>query len=366
MAKATPASIRAQSDKLHRRWLREYAGKPRHTRALAELERMVDKTAALLKKAKGIRGDKGRELAEVVAERLKLYRDERDAIADAQFERPEVAEIHTLGQRVDHVVALWRRRYAGRDRRTRDLSRLEAIIATLETALPRLEELSEHPEVKKDALAGLWTQLELLKDERSEIVKLRKNADDETRRTALLAEAQSALDQYRVHFAGQPRVTGSPRRLRRMIASLEGITRALAEDEQAGEQRAQLEPQLDGWRAELPQIEQAHGEADPRQRTSQLGGMANQLFQIYQREFAGQARATRDLERLSDVCDRLGELSELMIEHDQATSEPINRKNMPLVEERLRHYEQEWNEIAKAIKSAGSQPGGAEITISDE
>jgi hypothetical protein len=111
-----------------------------------------------------------------------------------------------------------------------------------------------------------------------------------------------------------------------------------------------------------------------RDRSNQLGMVANQLFQIYQREFAGQARATRNLQLLSDLCDRLGELSELMTEHDTATEEPLNRKNMPTVDERLRRYESEWMEIAKAkapqagaTASAGpNRPAAPQITIADD
>jgi hypothetical protein len=384
MAKATLASIRSQSDKLHRRWQREFAGKPRHSRELSELEKIVQNTAVLAKKAKGIPGDKGDELERVVTERLKLYREERDAIADAQFDRPEVAEIHVQGQRVDRAMSIWRRHYAGRDRRTRDLPRLDVVIRTLQEGLPRLEALAEHPEVKKESLDSLRTQLEVLKDERSEIVKLRKNAEPAVRVASLLAEAQSALEQYRVHFAGQPRATCSPARLERMIAMLDRVTRALGEADVAGaneeadqarkDNLALMTGHLDAWRAELPELERALREVSTRDRSNQLGMVANQLFQIYQREFAGQARATRNLQLLSDLCDRLGELSELMTEHDTATEEPLNRKNMPTVDERLRRYESEWMEIAKAkapqagaTASAGpNRPAAPQITIADD
>lgn len=350
MAKATLESIRTQSEKLHNRWTREFAGKPRHTRDLAELEKLLEKAAALAKKAKGIPGEKGDALEKVVVERFKLYRTERDAIAEAQYDRPEVAEIHALGQRVERALAIWRRHYAGRDRRTRDLTRLEWVIAELGFAVPRLRALAEHPEVKKDQLEGLEGQLELLKDERSEIDKVRRALEPGQRPMFLLAEAQSALDQYRVHFAGQPRATCSLARLDRMIAMLERVTGEL---EALGEEQAQnlglLRQQLANWRAERAEIALAKESTAARELTSQLGAVANQLFQIYQREFAGKPRNTRNLQLLSDVCDRLTEVADLMAEHDRATREPINRKNLPVVDERVRRYEAEWFEIGKAI-----------------
>lgn len=361
MAKATLASIRTLSDKLHNRWTREFAGKPRHTRDLAELEKILEKAAVLAKKAKGIPGEKGDALEKVVVERLQLYRAERDAIAEAQFDRPEIAEIHALGLAVDRALSIWRRHYAGRDRRTRDLWRLDAIIGTLAQALPRLEALAEHPEVKKDSLDSLRGQLELLKDERGEIDKLRRTAEPAVKVNALLAEAQSALDQYRVHFAGQPRPTCAPARLRRIIAMLEAITAELATLTPDDDKNLPvLLKSLELWRAEVPELDKAIANVAPRDVSNQLGLVANQLFQVYQREYAGQARVTRNLQRLSEVCDRLAEIAELMARHDAAHAEPVNRRNMPVVDERLRRYEAEWTEIAKAKAQAQAQaPQGA-------
>jgi len=356
MAKATLESIRAQSDKLHNRWLREFAGKPRHTRNLAELEKLLEKASALAKKAKGIPGEKGDALEKVVVERFKLYRAERDAIAEVQYDRPEVGEIHALGQRIERALAVWRRHYAGRDRRTRDLVRLDLVIAELASALPRMRALSEHPEVKKDQLESLEGQLELLKDERSEIDKVRRALEPSQHPVFLLAEAQSALDQYRVHFAKQPRTTCSLVRLDRLIGMLEAIVPRL---EALGEEQANnvalLREQLEGWRIERGQIVAAQEQTAARDRTNHLGAVANQLFQLYQREFAGKPRATRNLQLLSDLCDRLAEIGDLMAEHDRKTGEAINRKNLPVVDERVRRYEAEWFEIGKVKAEAAQQ-----------
>lgn len=365
--KATLDSIKAQSDKLHNRWNREFAGKPRHTRNLPDLEKILEKAATLVKKAKGIPGEKGDALEKVVAERWQLYRTERDAIAEAQFERPEIAEIHGLGQTIDRALAVWRRHYAGRDRRTRDLPRLEDLIAILSTAIPRLEALKDHPEVNKDSLVSLRGQLEVLKDEKNEIDKLRKAADPSTRAMTLVAEAQSALDQFRVHFARQARACCSPHRLKRLIATLERVSAelpALAPDEPTAREQHDknlgvLAAHLATWRQELPQIELARATVPPRDLTNQLGALANHLFQVYQRDFAGKPRSTRNLQLLSEINDRLAELLDMMSEHDAATAEPINRKNVPVVDERLRRYEAEWIEIAKAKTEAAAKPSAA-------
>lgn len=356
MAKATIESIRTLSDKLNNRWTREFAGKPRHTRDLKELEHIIEKAAVLAKKAKQLKGEKGAEVEKVVRERLELYVKERDAIAEAQFERPEIGEIHQQGQAVERSLAVWRRHFAGRDRRSRDLGLLDGAIARLGAALARLDELKEMPEVKKDKLGDLFGQLELMKDERSEIEKLRRQMTPADRAVSLLAEAQSALDRYRVSFAGQARTTVRVETLDTIIASLEGCREALVE---AGEEQAQnlavLDQNLGAYRNERKLIVEAHDKVEVRDRTNHLGQAANQMFQLYQQHFAGQQRVTRDLKLLSDICDRLTEIAIQMAEHDATHAETLNRKNLPVVEDRLRRYEAEWVEIMKAKTQAAEQ-----------
>lgn len=363
MAKATIDSIRQHSDKLHNRWTREFAGQPRHTRALGDLEKIIEKTAVLVQKAKQIPGEKGNALEQAVGERLKLYRNERDAIAEAQFDRPQIGQIHTLGQQVDRQLAVWRRHYAGRDRRSRDLHRLGRVITALDAAVTGLEALQDHPEVKKDGLASVRTQLELLRDERSEIDKLRRTMDPAQKLASLLAEAQSGLDQYRVHYAKQPRATCSTERLEGMIENMTQLLIDLAPlqpapadvDDEAAKQVVAahqknielLTLHLASWQKELVLIREARATIEPRDLTNQLGGVANLMFQVYQRDFAGKDRTTRDLQLLSECCDRLAEIGDLMAAHDKKR-EPINRKNIPIVEDRLRRYEQEWIEVNKA------------------
>jgi len=361
MAKPTNLSVMTLSDKLHRRWTREFAGKPRHTRDLKELEHLIEKAAVLAKKAKQLPGEKGDEVEKVVRERLTLYVTERDAIAEAQYDRPEVGEIHTLGMRIERCLAVWRRHFAGRDRRTRDLTLLELTIARLGPALVRLEELKEMPEVKADQIPGLVGQLEVMKDERSEIEKLRRAMSVDDRAISHLAEAQSALDRYRVLFAGQPRTTGRLDNLDVILRSLERSRAGLAEiaDEKHAQNITVLDQNLASYRVERGLIAEAHEKVSVRDKTNHLGAGANQMFQLYQQHFAGQDRVTRDLKLLSDLCDRLTDLAEQISSHDAAHAEPINRKNLPIVEDRLRRYEGEWIEIAKAKAAAAERQGQA-------
>ena len=83
MAKPTVDSVSRLAEKFHRQYQAEYAGKPRHSRPLEPLERLIAKLRDLAHKAKKLPGERGRELAKVVSERLELYARERDAIAAA-------------------------------------------------------------------------------------------------------------------------------------------------------------------------------------------------------------------------------------------------------------------------------------------
>lgn len=360
MAKATTESVITLSDKLQRRWEREFAGKPRHTRDLKELEHIIEKTAGLAKKAAQLKGEKGAEIQKVVRDRLALYVKERDAIAEAQFERPEIGEIHGLGQTVERSLAVWRRHFAGRDRKSRDLGRLDPAIASLAVALTRLEELKDMPEVKEDQLPNLVGQLELMKGERQEIEKIRLEMTPEERATSMLAEAQSALDRYRVLFAGQPRTTGRLETLDSILGSLMRCREALVA---VGEAQATnvtvVDQNLASYRNEHALITEALAKVPVRDRTNHLGQAANQMFQLYQEHFAGKQRTTRDLKLLSDICDRLTEVAIQMADHDARHAETVNRKNLPIVEDRLRRYEAEWIEINKA-KAQEAQAQGVQ------
>jgi hypothetical protein len=378
VSKTTLASTKALSDKLHGRWMREFAGRSRHTRDLAALDKLIEKANSLARKSKGLKGEKADEVEKLLIDRLRMYRTERGLIAEAVYERPEIAEVHGLGLEIDRALACWRRHFAGRDRRTRDLVMLDqAVIARLGRALGRMRELAgANPDlVKAEQLESLTGQFEVFKDERSEIDKARRAAVEaggtagsggSDRAALLVVEAQQALERYRVHFAGQPRVACSLLRLDAIVALLgrvKGELEALPEAARAAqnENLMVLTNELAARREERAAIAEALAATTPRERGGQLGLVANQMFQVYAREFAGKDRATRNLALLGNVCDRLTDVAEQMAELERLGDDPVNRKNRPVVEDRERAYEREWVAIAQvkaeqAAKAAAAAP----------
>lgn len=378
MSKTTLASTKALSDKLHGRWMREFAGRSRHTRDLAALDKLIEKANSLARKSKGLKGEKADEVEKLLIDRLRMYRTERGLIAEAVYERPEIAEIHGLGLEIDRALACWRRHFAGRDRRTRDLVMLDQqVLAKLGKALGRMRELAgANPDlVKAEQLESLTGQFEVFKDERSEIDKARRavaEAAGSDRAALLVVEAQQALERYRVHFAGQPRVACSLLRMDAIVALLGRVKaelEALPEAARAAqnENLMVLTNELAARREERAAIAEALAATTPRERGGQLGLVANQMFQVYARDFAGKDRGTRNLQLLGNVCDRLTDIAEQMAELDAAGDDPINRKNRPVVEDRERAYEREWMAIAqakaeqaaKAAAAPGKAPGQA-------
>jgi len=366
MAKPTYDSVTRLSDKLHRQYTAEYAGKPRHTRPLEPIERILAKTRALAGKASKLKGPRGREVERVVKERLALYAQERDAIAEARFEDPSVAELHGLSQRINRALALWRRHFSGRNRLVVDLPLLDQIIGDLQAAKPRLEALLE---VKRSldlsaALNTVETQLLVIADERSEILKARKNATPEQLDAALPARANRCFDAVRVHFTGYARATCEPDRLRGIVTRLEAVAEAMraAPDPAVHADNLKIvSERVAPLGAEADEIAKALAETPARDRANLLGAAANRIIELYAEHFAGQSRLTRNLGLLSDMCDRLGAIRDQM-EALLPEDETITPNNLHIVETRLAAYEQEWVEIAKAKaseqKGSGDDPLG--------
>ena len=362
MAKPTYDSVGRLADKLHRQYQFDYAGKPRHTRTLEPIERLIGKMRGLADKATKLPGPKGRELEKIVKERLDLYLTERDAIASARFDDPSVAETHQLSQRINRALALWRRHFAGRDRLVVDVALLDAIRADLAAAQPRLAALLEQKRSLElsGALNTVETQLMLIADERGEIDKARRGAPPDRQTAALAARANLCLDEVRVHFTGHTRVSCEPARLRAVVRRLEAIAAEMRAPEHAATHAANLAlitERVPPLAAEAEAIEAAQAAAAPRDVANVLGAAANRIFELYSEHFAGQSRGTRNLGLLGDLCDRLGSIREQM-ERLLGEEDTVTPNNLHIVESRLAAYEQEWVEISKV--KAGEAKGTPE------
>jgi len=241
------------------------------------------------------------------------------------------------------------------------VAEVDAVIATLKAAQPRLSALLEQKRTLdlSAALNTVDTQLLVFTDERAEIDKARRNATDAQRAAALAGRANLALDDVRVHFAGHARITCEPERLRAIVARLTAIAEEMRDPAHAEGHAANIAliaERLPGLVSEADAIAQALDAAPARDIAHALGGAANRIFELYAEHFAGQARPTRNLRLLGDLCDRLASVRDQMARLG-VSDDPINARNLPIVDSRLEAYEQEWIEIAKAKAAAQPQKG---------
>ena len=78
-----------------------------------------------------------------------------------------------------------------------------------------------------------------------------------------------------------------------------------------------------------------------------LGGAANDAFGEYRKDFEGKDRKTRDLQLLSDICDRLGEIRRQMDELSRTGPNENNDRNLEIVNAQLLGFESEWEQMKK-------------------
>lgn len=252
----------------------------------------------------------------------------------------------TVTARVGRIQRLYLRHFADRPRATRDLALLTEVLGALE----RLRRVADAEQAS--TVASIRARFE---DERVRIAAARfaGTVVERVGRTAALANTQ--LQAYRDHFAGQPRLSRRAPRLRRMIDELSRVQAQMSSlspgPDEADTLRRNLRvvgDALASWRAELVQVEEAQRGASTEERAGALGAAANGVFAVYREHFAGQDRATRDLALLGVLLDRLDDVAWEMEDLDAATGNAVNRQNLAIVRERLGIYDREHDAIGAA------------------
>jgi hypothetical protein len=96
-------------------------------------------------------------------------------------------------------------------------------------------------------------------------------------------------------------------------------------------------------------------EIETARQATQLDGLvdayataANEIMAEYNKHFAGQNRATREPQLLSDLYDQLWEVERQMNDLNSAVDNTANLQNLHLVQDTLMVYSREYDEILKA------------------
>ncbi len=370
---STLNQLREQLDGLQQQYYLHFAGQPRVTRNLEMMRQMAVRAGALRSELATLAESEARTAAlALAAERLELYRGEVAAIDAARVEVGDRGvEAAWLGQRANHVFHRYRRHFAGRSRSGRDISILQEMISDLDAIRGEMATLGDgwrSAQLTRDREI-VDNFLGLFRQEVREIKAARDGADGEQAESLFAQLANDQFEQYRLHFAGQPRVSRRPELLEQMCGNLEAILsrmQALPSQGFHGAHNPQnariVVERLAAWRGELEGIREVRTKTSLSEMVSQLGRAAEVVLEVYNERYAGQARASRDLGLLCGLCDRLVDLERQMETIGRVQTLVDNERNLELVHDLMHMLEAEYDEIDKAQQAgaaASSGPAGA-------
>lgn len=354
-------------DRIAARYEAQFAGMPRSSRNVDELDAILAETKSVLARIESIpeavRPPDLGELAQTARANVAIYERERSLILDAVRVGPSYERFATLATTANFLFARYRRHFAGKSRASRDLGLIDEMIEDLESIEEGMTEvIAESAKAKGGAELGkdrklVADTLEMYRAERAEIAKAREQGAPDERASLL---AQLANDQFRIyanHFAGKSRATRRPALLMRAIEQLEKIGESMRALERGGlkggnnhENIAIVERQIQTYKTELDEVRAARKGIAFSDLLAMLGGAANDVFDTFRADFAGQDRKTRDEEKLSAMCDELGDVRRQMLDVGRAEPSASNESNIDIVSTQLAAFEQEWDQIALAKK----------------
>ena len=363
MPKMSQREIEQRLNTIHSRYTFRFAGHPRATRDLNELDTILADARKLSKKARSLQRHRTQEVRDLLKERIALYEREREAIVELLSGGPQVRAASVLGSTANLIHARYRRHFAGQSRSTRDMALLDEMRDDMQAVRDAMIELSG--EFEDNALARdleiVNGHLELYTAEREAIVETQTEGTAQEQADLLAALANNQFEVYRTHFAGRERLTRRPGLLMRLQRSLRHVlgrmnqlkTDGLDNNTHNTNIRVVTE-RLEVYGEELEAIEVARSRANTTDLILNLGHAANTEMAEYREHYAGKDRATRDLVRLSQICDRLGEIERQMRSIDQESpgESATNARNLSLVRDHMRVYEGEYDRIVEARASS--------------
>ncbi len=350
-------------DRIAARYEAQFAGMPRANRNVDELDAIVADTKGVLSRIESIpeavRPPDLGELANTARQNIALYERERKLIEDATRVGPEFERFAIHATSANFVFARYRRHFAGQSRATRDLGLLDEMLSDLQSIEEGMSEIvkaAKKTELSRD-LDLVQKTLETYTTEREQIVQARKMGTPEERASLFAEVANAQFRIYQGHFAGKSRATRRPALLVRVVDQLAEIEKSMRALKSAGLKSdsndnniAIVERQLGTYRAELEEVRGARKGIAFGDLLGMLGGAANDVFDLFRAEYAGKDRKTRDLDRLSTMCDELGDIRRQMLDLGRAEPSASNDANLDIVSSQLASFEQEYEQVALAKK----------------
>jgi hypothetical protein len=270
-----------------------------------------------------------------------------------------MADIKTLAQRVRDVHDRYQREFANRSRITRDLSRIDAMISTLEGVL--LEATGE-ADAQASLLPTVRSRLDLYRAEREAISKARSGGPAEVLAHRVSEWSWLNTQRYRRNYAGQNRATRDLGLLQELRNEQQRWHRAMVE-------AAKTMPE--GWRAELitqlkndselygreaTAIREARASLEDSRKVGVYATLANSQFSLWREHFAQRPRAGRRLPLVDRMIRELREvLADMESVRDAGHSSESNDSNIRKVHDRIETWTSEQALIERAVAAAGPE-----------
>lgn len=363
MSNADLEALRQELDAINAEYESYFAGQSRATRDLKVLDDLLTRVRALRTKSTFVTrnaaaGSTAAALGDDLASTVQLYETEREAIAKIQSGPASTLNFARYGVMANLVFARYRRHFAGQARNTRDVGLLDELIEELTRVRAAMRVLAgtlPDPTGAANDLEAVETNLKLYQSEKGEIERSRKTGTQDEQGSTLAEVANGQFRLYTDHFAGKSRATRRPALLARMVSTLESVKKDMEALKRAGYNSDTnnnnikiVEQNLQNYRNEMREIDKARKDTSRVDLMGNLGGAANDVFEEYRKHFAGQDRRTRDLTKLSALCDELADLNAQMLELGKAEPNEMNARNMQIVSDQRVMYENEYDAVAKA------------------
>ncbi|MEZ4405900.1 MAG: hypothetical protein R3A52_05445 [Polyangiales bacterium] len=359
MANRTLAQIRLELDQLSQAYDARFAGHSRVTRDVSDLDDLIQRTRRALGDLEKLPRSKDRTDLETTArDALALYQGERQAIQQAKGLGADFEDFSQLRTEANLTFAKYHRHFAGQARNTRDLGLLAEMIDDLESIEEAMAELA--PGLPSDVgaqqdLDVVRENLKMYRAERGEIIEARAMGTVAEQAGTLGEVANGQFKIYEAQFAGKARQTRRPGLIQRMVDSLQQVLDRMIALRDGGlrddwhlQNIDVVTQSLGTYKTELEEIRKAREGTRFADLQGMLGGAANEVFEEYRKNFAGQDRKTRNLETLTNICDALAEIGRQMRDLGRAEPTEQNTRNLQIVTDQRVLFEREYEQIEQA------------------
>jgi hypothetical protein len=266
--------------------------------------------------------------------------------------------VENLGKELEQIDREYASDFAGHSRLTRDVGQMDRMVkrvAAIVEQVDRIPAAAQGPDLARVRDAASQS-LELYKTERDAIVKAQEVGPAFEQFSVEATSANFVFARYMRHFAGKDRATRDVALLgemvedlrqieKRMTQLLDGVNKGNADFEK---DRKVVRENLGQYQKEIDLIEGAQTSGTSEEQAGILATLANNQFAIYQGHFAGEPRVSRRPALLMRVTATLKKIRDRMTAlRDGGLKIDFNDKNITIVEDRLKTYENELGEVRK-------------------